>query len=151
MSASTHLAELEKAGNIGVALGKVSNGLITIDIDDENYLEPFLQANPLLRNSLRTTAQRGCNIWLRCTTDYPRSCKLRNRSGDEIGEWRADGNQTIIAGTHPDGVPYRFVVKSPAIAIDYSEIVWPDVILPPDATESNRVKNNRERSRKCWC
>ena len=145
MSASTHLAELEKAGNIGVALGKVSNGLITIDIDDEEYLEPFLQANPLVRNTLRTTAQRGCNIWLRCTTDYPRPCKLRNRSGDEIGEWRTDGNQTIIAGTHPDGVPYRFVVEKPVITIDYPEIVWPDVILPPGATESKRVRRVIEK------
>ena len=148
MGAPTHLAELEKAGNIGVALGKASNGLITIDFDDEDYLAPFLEVNPLLGTTLRTTAQRGCNIWLRCTTDYPRPCKLRNRSGDEIGEWRADGNQTIVAGTHPDGVPYRFVVENPAIAIDYSEIVWPDVILAPGATESKR--SNRERSRKCW-
>jgi hypothetical protein len=144
MSPPSHLEKLERAGNIGVALGKVSNGLVTIDVDDESYIERFLAANPLLGNSLRTTVQRGCNIWLRCTTDYPPSCKLRNRSGDEIGEWRADGNQTIMAGTHPDGVPYRFVVESPAIAIDYSEIVWPDVILAPDATESQRAKGVRE-------
>jgi hypothetical protein len=146
MSAPSHLAELERAGNIGVALGRASNGLVTVDFDNEDYVEAFLEVNPLLRTTLRTTAQRGCNIWLRCTTDYPPSCKLRNRSGDEIGEWRADGNQTIVAGTHPDGVPYRFVVESPAIAIGYSEIVWPDVILAP-ATESK--KSNRERSRKC--
>jgi len=144
MNAPSHLAELESAGNIGVALGRASNGLVTVDFDNEDYVEAFLEVNPLLRTTLRTTAQRGCNIWLRCTTDYPRSCKLRNRSGDEIGEWRADGNQTIIAGTHPDGVPYRFVVESPAIAIDYSEIVWPDIILAPDATESQRAKGVRE-------
>jgi hypothetical protein len=36
------------------------------------------------------------------------------------------------------------VVESPAIAIDYSEIVWPDVILAPDATESQRAKGVRE-------
>jgi hypothetical protein len=145
MSAPSHLAKLEKAGNIGVALGKVSNGLVTIDVDDEDYIERFLEANPLFRNTLRTTAQRGCNIWLRCTTDYPRSSKLTNRSGEEIGEWRADGNQTIIAGTHPSAVPYRFVIENPAIAIDYSEIVWPDVILPPDATESKRVRRVIEK------
>ena len=144
MNATSHLTELESAGNIGVALGRASNGLVTVDFDNEDYVEAFLEVNPLLRTTLRTTAQRGCNIWLRCTTDYPRSCKLRNRSGDEIGEWRADGNQTIIAGTHPDGVPYRFVVESPAIAIDYSEIVWPDVIRPPDATESQRAKGVKE-------
>src|SRR4029077_1502522 len=82
----------------------------------------LLAANPLLRNTLRTTAQRGCNVWLRCGTDYPSSCNLKDQSGSKVGEWRADGNQTIIAGTHPDGVPYRFVVESPAITIDYSEM-----------------------------
>jgi hypothetical protein len=144
MSEPGHRAELERTDDIGVALGRVSNGLVTLDFDDDDYIEPFLEVNPPLRATLRTTAQRGCNIWLRCTTDYPPSCKLRNRSGDEIGEWRADGYQTIIAGTHPDGVPYRFVVESPAIAIDYNEIVWPDVILAPDATESQRAKGVRE-------
>ena len=145
MSEPTYLVRLERAGNIGVALGKVSNGLVTLDFDDEDYVDPFLQVNPLLRTTLRTTAQRGCNIWVRCTIGYPRPCKLRNQSGQEIGEWRADGNQTIVAGTHPTGMPYRFVVENPAIAIDYSEIVWPDVILPPDATESKRVRRVIEK------
>jgi len=45
-------------------------------------------------------------------------------------------------------VPYRFVVESPAIAIGYSEIVWPDVILTP-ATESKRVKGVREAKVVC--
>ena|SRR5215510_16161418 len=85
MDEVSHRTKLEKAGNIGVALGKVSNGLVTIDFDDEDYVEPFLEANPLLRTALRTTAHRGCNIWLRCITDYPRLCKLRNQSGVDIG------------------------------------------------------------------
>ena len=144
MSAPSYQAELEQAGNIGVALGKVSNGLVTIDFDGEDYVEPFLEANPLLRTTLRTAAHRGCNIWVRCTTDYPQSCKLRSRSGDEIGEWRANRNQTIVAGTHPEGVPYRFVIEKPVIRIHYREIVWPDVILAPDATESQRAKGVRE-------
>jgi hypothetical protein len=145
MSAPSHLVKLERAGNIGVALGKVSHGLVTIDVDNESYIECVLEANPMLKTTLRTTAQRGCNIWLRCTTDYPRSSKLMNRSREEIGEWRADGNQTIVAGTHPSGVPYRFLVENPVIALDYSEIVWPDIILPPDATESTRVRRIREQ------
>jgi hypothetical protein len=144
MDEVSHRSKLEKAGNIGVALGQVSNGLVTIDLDRESYVHALLAANPLLRNTLRTTAQRGGNIWLRCTTDYPRSCTLKNRSGDEIGEWRANGNQTIIAGTHPEGVPYRFVIEKPAITIDYGEIVWPDLIRPPNATESQRAKGVRE-------
>jgi hypothetical protein len=62
MSAPTHLAELETAGNIGVALGKVSNGLVTVDFDDKDYVEHFLEVNPRLRTTLRTTAQRGATF-----------------------------------------------------------------------------------------
>lgn len=142
-----YFAKLEKAGNIGVALGAVSNGLVTIDIDDDNLLEPFLEANPLLRHTLRTAAQRGCNIWVRCTTDYPSSCKLKDQSGNEVGEWRADGNQTIIAGTHPSGCSYRLVVEKPVIPIDYNVIIWSDTILPPHATENKRVEGVRRVKR----
>jgi Bifunctional DNA primase/polymerase, N-terminal len=138
-----YFATLQKAGNIGVALGAVSNGLVTIDIDDYRHVEPFLEANPLLRHTLRTAAQRGCNFWLRCTSDYPSSCKLKDQSGKEIGEWRADGNQTIIAGTHPTGVPYCFVIEKPVITVDYKDIIWPDGILPPHATENKRVRGVR--------
>ena len=145
MDELSYRSKLERAGNIGVALGQLSNGLVTIDLDHESYVDAFLAVNPLLSNTLRTTAQRGCNIWLRCAADYPRSCQLRNPTGDEIGEWRADGNQTIVAGTHPEGVPYRFVIEKPAITIDYREIVWPDVILPPSATESKRVRGVIEK------
>src|SRR6266511_4233563 len=143
-----YLAKLEKAGNIGVALGPSSDGLVTIDIDDDGHVEPFLEANPLLRQTLRTAAQRGCNIWLRCTTDYPSSCKLKDQFGNEVGEWRADGNQTIIDGTHPTGVPYRFLVDSAVIRINYEAIIWPDVILPPHATESQRVRGVRREGEK---
>jgi len=143
-----YFAKLEKAWNIGVALGAVSDGLVTIDIDDDSHVEPFLEANPPVRHTLRTAGQRGCNIWLRCTTNYPRSCKLRNQSEEEIGEWRADGNQTIIAGTHPTGVPYRFLVEKPVITTNYEAIIWPDVILPPDATESKRVRRVRREGEK---
>jgi len=34
--------------------------------------------------------------------------------------------------------------RKPVITIDYREIVWPDVIRPPDATESQRAKGVRE-------
>jgi bifunctional DNA primase/polymerase-like protein len=137
-----YFAKLEKAGNIGVALGTVSDGLVTIDVDDDDHVEPFLEANPLLRHTLRTAAQRGCNIWVRCTTDFPWSCKLKDQSGNEVGEWRADGNQTIIAGIHPSGCPYRFVIEKRVLTINYEAIIWPDVILPPDATESKRSKRD---------
>jgi hypothetical protein len=152
MDDAKHLAKLETAGNIGVSLGEVSNGLITIDLDQDSYVDSFLAANPLLKNTLRTAAERGCNIWLRFRSEYPRSCYLTDPAGSKIGEWRADGNQTIIAGTHPSGCAYRFVVEEPVIAIDYNAIIWPDTILPPHATESQRVRGvKREGEKEVVC
>jgi hypothetical protein len=140
-----YVTKLEKAGNIGVSLGKGSDGLVTIDLDRDDSVSALLDANPLLTSTLRTAAKRGCNIWLRCTGEYPRSCNLTDVSGNKVGEWRADGNQTIIAGTHPSRVPYRFVVDKPVITIAYEAIIWPSdqAILPPDATESRRVRGVR--------
>jgi hypothetical protein len=62
MNDASYLAKLESSGNVGVALGKVSEGLITIDLDRDSYVEAFLAANPPLRDTLRTSAARGCNI-----------------------------------------------------------------------------------------
>lgn len=145
MKDTGYLAKLERAGNIGVALGQVSNGLVTIDLDQDGYVDALLKANPLVNNTLRTRAVRGCNIWLRFSGGYPLSQSLKNVSGSDVGEWRADGNQTIISGTHPQGVPYRFVVERPVITVSYDAIIWPESIVAPrrvteNATESNRVR-----------
>jgi hypothetical protein len=141
-----YLAKLEKKCNIGVALGEVSNGLVTIDLDGDRYVDCLLEANPLLATTLRTRGRRGCNIWLRCNGSYPPSCKLKDASGRKVGEWRADGSQTIVSGRHPDGPPYKFVVEKPVITISYNQIIWPPgCLLPPDATESKRVRGVGEQ------
>ena len=144
MDERSYQAKLERAANIGVALGQVSNGLVTIDLDHDTYVEAFLAANPPLRDTLRTTAARGCNIWLRCGDGYPASRKLKNPSGQEIGEWRADGNQTIISGNHPEGVLYRFVVEKPVITVRYEAIIWPEPITPPSCYREYESKRVRE-------
>jgi Bifunctional DNA primase/polymerase, N-terminal len=144
MNEARHLAKLERAPNIGVALGQVSKGLVTIDLDESEYVVSFLGVNPLLGGTLRTRANRGCNLWIRCSGGYPPSQKLKNSSGIEIGEWRADGNQTIISGTHPEGMLYQFAVERPVITVSYDAIIWPQSILLPRATESNRVRGVRE-------
>src|SRR5262245_32173261 len=55
-----YLAQFNHQGNIGVLLG---NGLITIDIDQDQAVEPFLARNPKLRATLRTRRVRGSNFW----------------------------------------------------------------------------------------
>src|SRR5215471_19398186 len=71
MADPSHLAKLAKAGNIGVALGKVSDGLVTIDLDQDGYVDTFVEANPSLANTLRTRGSRGCNIWVRFRGGFP--------------------------------------------------------------------------------
>ena len=144
MDRDNHQTKLAKAGNIGVALGEVSNGLVTIDLDDDSYANALLTENPMLGSTLQTRGNRGCNIWVRCNGGYPRSQRLKNSSGEDIGEWRADGAQTIVSGIHPGGMPYQFVVKQPVITLSYDAIIWPQVILAPRATESSRVRRVRE-------
>lgn len=127
-----YLAELE-LGNIGVVLGSKSGGLCSIDIDDDDEVQPFLAVNPKLQGSLRSKGHRGCNIWVRMVGDYPRSSKITDFKGDAWGEWRANGNQTIIDGKHPNGMDYQLLVEAPPVQISYHEIVWPKNINNPPA------------------
>lgn len=130
MEKPAYLQTLE-AGNIGVAQGAVSNGLCSIDFDIEDFTESFLELNPKLSETLITRGARGCNIWVRCVFDYPRSAKLKTKAGQNVGEWRSDGNQTIVSGTHPSGVEYRFLYEAVPTAIAFEEIAWPETLLPP--------------------
>ena len=139
-----YFAKFNSDCNIGVALGKASRGLVSIDFDEDACADHFLTVNPRLQKTLRTRASRGCNIWIRCSGSYPGSCKLRDLSGKEIGEWRGDGCQTVISGIHPAGVPYRFVIEQPAITVQYDEIIWPTAsLVAPDATEKKRRRGSK--------
>ena len=61
MQSPEYLATLDHDGNIGVLLG---DGRITIDLDQDIAVDPFLNLNPKLRNTLTTRRIRGCNFWL---------------------------------------------------------------------------------------
>lgn len=123
MSNPTYLQRLQASANIGVALGKQSSGLCVVDFDTEGADETFLALNPSLNDTLRTRGRRGSSFWLRIIGDFPSSKTL----GDGLGEWRASGNQSIIAGIHPETrKPYRFLNKARPVEIAFDEIVWPN-------------------------
>jgi hypothetical protein len=128
-----------KTGNIGVALGEVSEGLCAIDLDDARLVKPFLAGNPELRDTLQTHGSRGRVFWVRCDGPYPkRSSKLKSRSGEEVGEFRSNGNQSIVWGTHPDtGEPYQFIVRKPAKLVRFGAIRWPTMIAKPPTLQSD--------------
>ena len=111
---------LEKSGNIGVLLGEPSANLVTIDCDSDEALEEFLRLNPELEQTLRTRGSRGGNVWLRMAGDYPSTKSF------EWGEFRSHRSQTIIAGTHPTGINYRFEVMNAVLTADYGAIRWPE-------------------------
>lgn len=130
------LARLRSSPNIAVRLGANSHDICTIDIDDDDQVEPFLALNPALRESLRTKGARGCNIWLKMRDDaYPPLAKIVTASGGKWGEWRGSGGVTMIAGTHPNGRDhYRPVKNVPPVAIAFSEINWPEGLTVPSIT-----------------
>lgn len=116
-------------GNIGVALGSVSGGLCSLDIDSDEEVLAFLALNKGIENTLRSRGSRGCNFWWRMNDPYP-PLTLIKRYGKAWGEWRANGAQTIISGQHPDGHEYKIVNRLEPIVIDFIQIKWPEGIYP---------------------
>jgi hypothetical protein len=127
--------------NIGVVLGKASGGLCTIDFDLDADVEPFLVKNPRLRDTTRTKRVRGCNFWVFIDGNFPASTTL-TPGGKKLGEWRADGNQTVIYGSAIDTkkgetepTEYKFLNEVPPIHIRFDEIILPEGCFekPPQA------------------
>ncbi len=114
-------------GNISVLTGTPSKGLCAIDFDSDESLKGFLNHNPDLNKSTRTKGNRGAVIWIRVKGDYPdlRIFKIEDKV---FAEWKSTGGQQNISGIHPEGVPYRFIVKEKPIEINFAETVWPDQI-----------------------
>lgn len=129
MADPKHRAKLLSHGNLGIALGRTSAGLCTIDIDDDNGVGEFLDRNPRLVGTLRTIGARGCNLWIRMIGPFPPSSTIKRMSGASWGEWRSDGNQTMFAGRHPKGMHYQVVdPDAPVIELRFDDIIWPDSV-----------------------
>jgi hypothetical protein len=111
--------------NVAVLLGKPSGGLCTFDFDDDQNAETFLRANPLFAQTLMTTGQRGRNLWFSLSGDFPDSFDVKDGTGGNTVEFRADGRLTIIHGTHPCGYSYRLLQKAPPIRVSWPDIKWP--------------------------
>ena len=84
-----YLAGLNHGQNTGVLLRSASEGLCTIDVDNDDPLGEFLSLNPRLRQSLISRGSRGGNIWLRIKGPYPQNGKIKTLQGGVFGEWRA--------------------------------------------------------------
>ena len=126
-----YLARLQK-GNIGVALGKRSGGLCVIDFDRDGLDKDFLTLNAHLKHTLQTHGARGRSFWIRFKGPYPeRTRKLKSNSGEDLGEFRSNGTQSIVWGVHPNGDWYMRMMERPALVVDFASIKWPAEIANP--------------------
>jgi phage/plasmid-associated DNA primase len=132
--------------NVGVRQGE---DLQSIDLDDDQLVEPFLAQNPFLRATTMTKAKRGCQFHLRVKGDYPNSqavYKLAHKTklGSDgkplkLMEWRCGGggkgSQSIVSGVHPEGVRY-WCNEKPVLEIEFDQIKWPDCVTLPWKSEA---------------
>jgi hypothetical protein len=89
---------IQRGGNLGVLLGPPSAGLVTIDIDRDELVDPFPELNPQLAATLRTRGARGVQLWMRMKTGspYPNEQAVYKLmcDGEAVAELRCGGRPT---------------------------------------------------------
>jgi hypothetical protein len=144
---------LRSRPNTGILLGASSDNLCAIDLDTETALATFLAHNPAFQTTLRTRGARGAQLWAYVQGERPHQThplKVHKTSplalgskepkpdkdgkvSDQrtIGEFRAEGGQSVIRGIHPAGCYYTWLVSNAPITIAFEEIRWPADIARP--------------------
>ncbi|MDB4422855.1 bifunctional DNA primase/polymerase [bacterium] len=135
---------LESHRNTGVLLGSPSANLVSIDFDDAEFSESFLNRNPWHTKTLRTNSKRGFNLWLVMQGDYPERV-LDLKSGakkDHVGEWRGGGGAlTILQGIHPEKVPYKITQEHAPLRLKFEQIDFGDALPQCPINGINNIKN----------
>jgi hypothetical protein len=138
-----YLSKFDADINIGVVLGKNSNNLISIDADTDDGLKEFQSLNPSISASYTTKGSRGGNIWLRIQDTYPQTYKITSIDGKPWGEFRSDGSQTVIYGTHPTGIKYTWN-GNPPLSANFSEIKFPAGLKLPWESKKQIAEDNSD-------
>jgi putative DNA primase/helicase len=147
-----YLYKLEQAvcgdgGCIQVRLGGCSHNLCVLDVDTDNLVQPLLQANPILHNTLQTFGSKGRSFWFYAEGDYPRKKKRIIRDGtvgrddpcpcgsgkkfkeccEQVIEFLTDKNLCTIYGTHyKTGQQYQVVNQVMPIRFNLDDLQMPD-------------------------
>jgi hypothetical protein len=147
----TQLPEYQKKlnahSNTGVRLGE--DDLNTVDLDTEAALIAFLEDNPAFAGTLCTAGgAEGGQFWfyalgerphqvhrIMARADSPLAVGARGEANQdgliEIGEYRAEGGQSVVRGVHPSERHYRLRQAAAPIQFAVKNIVWrADFILP---------------------
>jgi hypothetical protein len=142
-------------GNIAVLLGTPSDNLVAIDIDRADLIEPFLEANPPLRFTLRIATFRGEQLFLRMVGKYPGQVYPILVNGESVGEFRGGRALSTVLGFHSrstagNPVPYRFICTEPVMPYVYDKIVCPagmEIDIRETKRKARPNPKNRERAR----
>jgi hypothetical protein len=83
------IRQVAKGGNLAVKLGRDSDNLVTVDLDHDDHIQSFLQANPAFRGTLRTFGSKGAQFWFYATDDYPKEVRKLEINGttENAGEF----------------------------------------------------------------
>ncbi len=119
--------QIAMGGNLAIKLGSDSQNLVTVDLDHDDHIEPFLQANPAFRNTLRTFGSKGAQFWFYATDDYPKEVRKLEINGTTVnaGEFRGGKCLSVIWGVHENGNVYTRVNDVPPIKFAFGDILWP--------------------------
>jgi hypothetical protein len=114
-------------GNLAIKLGSASGHLVTINLDHDDWVEPFLKTNPLFRDTLRTSEPRGGQFWFYATDDYPHEVRKLEINGntENAGEFRGGKCISVFWGVHKNGDAYTRVNDVPPIKFAFGDIQWP--------------------------
>ena len=123
------LDAIGRGGNIGILLGPRSGRLFTLDIDDDQLVDEFLNRYPWLANTLQSRGRRGCQFWFSLGEgcEYPNGSAVvpLKRDREPYGELRLGGGGkgalSVIFGVHPEGPRYEHNGKAP-IGITLTDI-----------------------------
>jgi Bifunctional DNA primase/polymerase, N-terminal len=133
------LKAANRGGNLGVLLGPASNRLFALDLDNDSFIEQWIDRVPWLANTLRSKGKRGCQFWMRLEQgcDYPSAEAVHKlvdpKTKIKIGELRLGGGgkgaQSVIFGLHPEGNRYQIVVDKPPLEISLADL---DELVPSE-------------------
>jgi hypothetical protein len=115
---------IDANGNLCVKLGTESNDLVTIDIDADDLVEPFIEKNPAFAETVVTRGARGCQFWFYLDGKYPHKKLVIKLEAKSIGEFRGGKVLSNIWGIHANGERYTMVGEK-AIRCSYTSIKWP--------------------------
>jgi hypothetical protein len=149
---------LRQHANTGVLLG--NENLCTIDCDTDLLMSELIRLDPVLAETLTSHGERAGQFWLYIEGERPRKieylfvnpasplakgAKIDEKTGlAKIGEFRAEGGQSIIRGVHPCGNIYRWPCAKAPITITLADIVWPEEIILPWARKAAGTKRHTE-------